>query len=72
VSTTTVSTHYDKGHSVGVAIDETGALHNLPLLPTPPYHLLQVIGRDDVVRRTIQVLSRRTKNNAVLVGEPGK
>ena len=30
-----------------------------------------VIGRDDEVRRTIQVLSRRTKNNPVLIGEPG-
>lgn len=30
-----------------------------------------VIGRDDVIRRTIQVLSRRTKNNPVLIGEPG-
>ncbi len=30
-----------------------------------------VIGRDDVIRRVIQVLSRRTKNNPVLIGEPG-
>ncbi len=30
-----------------------------------------VIGRDDEIRRTIQVLSRRTKNNPVLLGEPG-
>ena len=30
-----------------------------------------VIGRDDEIRRTIQVLSRRTKNNPALVGEPG-
>ncbi len=30
-----------------------------------------VIGRDDEVRRVIQVLSRRTKNNPVLIGEPG-
>lgn len=30
-----------------------------------------VIGRDDEVRRTIQILSRRTKNNPVLIGEPG-
>src|SRR5207247_8680440 len=29
------------------------------------------IGRDDEVRRVIQVLSRRTKNNPVLIGEPG-
>jgi ATP-dependent Clp protease ATP-binding subunit ClpB len=30
-----------------------------------------VIGRDDVIRRVIQVLQRRTKNNPVLIGEPG-
>jgi ATP-dependent Clp protease ATP-binding subunit ClpB len=30
-----------------------------------------VIGRDEVIRRTIQILSRRTKNNPILLGEPG-
>ena len=30
-----------------------------------------VIGRDDEIRRVIQILSRRTKNNPVLIGEPG-
>src|SRR5690606_4309982 len=30
-----------------------------------------VIGRDDEIRRVIQVLARRTKNNPVLIGEPG-
>ena len=30
-----------------------------------------VIGRDDEIRRTIEILSRRTKNNPVLIGEPG-
>ncbi|KNH04722.1 ATP-dependent Clp protease ATP-binding protein subunit ClpB [Perkinsela sp. CCAP 1560/4] len=30
-----------------------------------------VIGREEIIRRTIQVLSRRTKNNPVLIGEPG-
>src|SRR5262249_61430599 len=30
-----------------------------------------VIGRDDEIRRCMQVLSRRTKNNPVLIGEPG-
>ena len=33
--------------------------------------LAPVIGRDDEIRRTIQVLQRRTKNNPVLIGEPG-
>ena len=31
----------------------------------------QVIGRDDEIRRSIQILSRRTKNNPCLIGEPG-
>src|SRR3546814_5015900 len=30
-----------------------------------------VIGRDDEIRRSIQILQRRTKNNPVLIGEPG-
>lgn len=30
-----------------------------------------VVGRDDEIRRCIQILSRRTKNNPVLIGEPG-
>ena len=30
-----------------------------------------VIGRDDEIRRVVQVLNRRTKNNPVLLGEPG-
>ena len=30
-----------------------------------------VIGRDSEIRRVVQVLSRRTKNNPVLIGEPG-
>ena len=30
-----------------------------------------VIGRDDEIRRTVRILSRRTKNNPVLIGEPG-
>ena len=36
--------------------------------PTPQ---IPVIGRDDEIRRAIQVLQRRTKNNPVLIGEPG-
>jgi ATP-dependent Clp protease ATP-binding subunit ClpB len=30
-----------------------------------------VIGRDDEIRRVLQILSRRTKNNPILIGEPG-
>jgi ATP-dependent Clp protease ATP-binding subunit ClpB len=37
----------------------------------PPGKLDPVIGRDEEVRRVVQVLSRRTKNNPVLIGEPG-
>ncbi|MDQ4064640.1 MAG: ATP-dependent chaperone ClpB, partial [Actinomycetota bacterium] len=43
--------------------DLTGAARSGKLDP--------VIGRDDEIRRVIQVLSRRTKNNPVLIGEPG-
>ncbi|MGL4636270.1 MAG: ATP-dependent chaperone ClpB [Beijerinckiaceae bacterium] len=45
------------------ARDLTGAAREGKLDP--------VIGRDEEIRRTIQVLSRRTKNNPVLIGEPG-
>ena len=45
------------------ARDLTEAAHNNKLDP--------VIGRDEEIRRTIQVLARRTKNNPVLIGEPG-
>ena len=30
-----------------------------------------VIGRDEEIRRVLQILSRRTKNNPILIGEPG-
>ena len=30
-----------------------------------------MIGRDEEIRRVVQILSRRTKNNPVLIGEPG-
>lgn len=43
--------------------DLTQLAHNNKLDP--------VIGRDEEIRRTIQILSRRTKNNPVLIGEPG-
>ena len=43
------------------------------ILPRPPARAISdpVIGRDEEIRRTMQVLSRRTKNNPVLIGEPG-
>src|SRR6476646_9950580 len=39
--------------------------------PEGTYQSLERYGRDDEIRRVIQVLSRRTKNNPVLIGEPG-
>ena len=45
------------------AIDLTGSASKGKLDP--------VIGRDDEIRRVLQILSRRTKNNPILVGEPG-
>ena len=35
-------------------------------------HLDPVIGRDEEIRRVIRILCRRTKNNPVLIGEPGE
>ncbi len=32
---------------------------------------IRVIGRDDEIKRVIEILNRRTKNNPVLIGEPG-
>src|SRR6201982_2188151 len=46
--------------------------YTIDLTARPPAGKLDpVIGRDDEIRRTIQVLQRRTKNNPVLIGEPG-
>jgi ATP-dependent Clp protease ATP-binding subunit ClpA len=38
---------------------------------TKPLLHVQVIGRDEEIRRCVRVLCRRTKNNPVLIGEPG-
>ena len=54
--------------------DQRDALNKYTIDLTAPAEsgkLDPVIGRDDEIRRTIQVLSRRTKNNPVLIGEPG-
>jgi ATP-dependent Clp protease ATP-binding subunit ClpB len=46
--------------------------YTIDLTSAPPRaSSIPVIGRDDEIRRTIQVLQRRTKNNPVLIGEPG-
>ncbi len=56
------------------AEDQRGALEKYSINLTDQAEagkLDPVIGRDDEIRRTIQVLQRRTKNNPVLIGEPG-
>src|SRR5688500_11085731 len=56
------------------AEEKRGALEKFTIDLTPRASsgkLDPVIGRDDEIRRTIQVLARRTKNNPVLIGEPG-
>ncbi|MFT5136251.1 MAG: ATP-dependent Clp protease ATP-binding subunit ClpB [Arenicella sp.] len=64
----------------GSNVDEANAEDNLQALEKYTIDLTEraelgkldpVIGRDDEIRRTIQVLQRRTKNNPVLIGEPG-
>ena len=64
----------------GANVDDANAEDTLQALEKYTIDLTQraeqgkldpVIGRDDEIRRTIQVLQRRTKNNPVLIGEPG-
>ncbi len=64
----------------GAKVDDAGAEENRQALEKYTVDLTEratqekldpVIGRDDEIRRTIQVLQRRTKNNPVLIGEPG-
>jgi ATP-dependent Clp protease ATP-binding subunit ClpB len=64
----------------GAKIEDAGAEENRRALEKYSIDLTEratsgkldpVIGRDDEIRRTIQVLQRRTKNNPVLIGEPG-
>jgi ATP-dependent Clp protease ATP-binding subunit ClpB len=64
----------------GSKVDDAGAEENRKALEKYSIDLTErasqgkldpVIGRDDEIRRTIQVLQRRTKNNPVLIGEPG-
>ena len=64
----------------GAAVDDPNAEDNRQALEKYTIDLTEraeqgkldpVIGRDDEIRRTVQVLQRRTKNNPVLIGEPG-
>jgi ATP-dependent Clp protease ATP-binding subunit ClpB len=64
----------------GAKVNEAGAEENRKALEKYSIDLTErasqgkldpVIGRDDEIRRTIQVLQRRSKNNPVLIGEPG-
>lgn len=64
----------------GASVNEANAEDNMQALEKYTIDMTEqaelgkldpVIGRDDEIRRTIQVLQRRTKNNPVLIGEPG-
>src|SRR5467141_4316870 len=64
----------------GAKVEDAGAEENRQALEKYSIDLTEratqgkldpVIGRDDEIRRTIQILQRRTKNNPVLIGEPG-
>ena len=55
----------------GVQVPGAGEIRPRPDQARPQGKLDPVIGRDEEIRRVIQVLSRRTKNNPVLIGEPG-
>ena len=64
----------------GASVDDANAEDNLQALEKYTIDVTEraeqgkldpVIGRDDEIRRTVQVLQRRTKNNPVLIGEPG-
>ena len=64
----------------GAQVDDANAEDNLQALEKYTIDMTEraeqgkldpVIGRDDEIRRTVQVLQRRTKNNPVLIGEPG-
>lgn len=64
----------------GARVDDANAEDNMQALEKYTIDLTEraergkldpVIGRDDEIRRTVQVLQRRTKNNPVLIGEPG-
>jgi ATPases with chaperone activity, ATP-binding subunit len=53
------------------SIRRSNAIHGISRSLRAKGKLDPVIGRDEEVRRVVQVLSRRTKNNPVLIGEPG-
>src|SRR5262249_56113506 len=64
----------------GAKVEDAGAEENRQALEKYSIDLTEralqgkldpVIGRDDEIRRTVQVLQRRSKNNPVLIGEPG-
>ncbi|NLY82582.1 MAG: ATP-dependent chaperone ClpB [Clostridiales bacterium] len=61
VTTQTPENNYDALNKYGMDLVEAAKSGKLD----------PVIGRDEEIRRTIQILSRRTKNNPVLIGEPG-
>ena len=54
-----------------VKLSSYGGFSVAVVLASEGYPVSPVIGRDDEIRRVLQILSRRTKNNPILVGEPG-
>src|SRR5438067_1360590 len=61
----------DVEHLLAALLSQEGGLAASILKRAGAGKLDPVIGRDEEIRRVIQVLSRRTKNNPVLIGEPG-
>jgi ATP-dependent Clp protease ATP-binding subunit ClpA len=61
ISDASIAHHHDPLDKFGVDFTKRASLRKLD----------PVIGRDNKIRRVIQILSRRTKNNPVLIGDPG-
>jgi ATP-dependent Clp protease ATP-binding subunit ClpB len=43
----------------------------ISMKPSKPARSIPVIGRDEEIRKVVQILARKTKNNVILIGEPG-
>ncbi|KAI5081693.1 hypothetical protein GOP47_0001436 [Adiantum capillus-veneris] len=78
VSSSTVKAEIEKTRGEGQKVSSASGDTNFQALKTYGKDLVEdaakldpVIGRDDEIRRVIRILSRRTKNNPVLIGEPG-
>lgn len=78
VSAARVKSEIEKMRGEGKKVDSASGDTNFQALKTYGRDLVEeagkldpVIGRDDEIRRVVRILSRRTKNNPVLIGEPG-